>query len=440
MSTTLLAAALGLIMGSLVTYVVQQSRSQRQRSNAVRAEAERAAAVASATATTEQLQREREQHAEALRSMHDAFQVAATEALGTVVEQQSVQQEAILQQREAKLDDRLKPLADALESYRGEVHKMNTDQATTFEALAQTTARLTELQGRSISETERLNRILGREKDRGAWGENQLENILRLSGMEPYIDYVAQSTVSDESKSVRPDVVVRLPNRGNFAIDSKAPLAEYDSYLLAETPEQQGSAAKAFAGTVRKHVQQLATKGYQNYVQPSPDFVACFIPSDNVLTTALSGDQELWNFAIANKVLLCGPSSLMGMMWSVAYGWRQSQLQENASEILELSHTLHDRISVAYSHFFDLSRSLGNTVKSYNRLVDSMESRLLVTMRTMEEKGVKGKAEIKTVEPLGELPHDPTPGKWPQIDALPTGMVEAHVLDQLERPGADTDE
>jgi DNA recombination protein RmuC len=423
------AAIAGLIIGFLVANVRSSARLSAQWAELATLTAERDAASASATTATEQLERERLQHADAMKNMRDAFQVAATEALGTVVAQQSEQQEAVLKQREAKLDDRLRPLSDALLQYREQVEKMNVDRATSFESLSKTTSRLMELQDRSISETERLNRILGREKDRGSWGENQLENIFRLSGMEPYIDYMTQLTVSQDAKNVRPDAVVRLPGRGNFAIDSKAPLADYDTYLTAETPEQQAEAAKVFAATVKRHIQQLTTKSYYDYIKPSPDFVACFIPSDNVLSTALSGDQDLWNFAVRSKVLLCGPSSLMGMLWSVAYGWRQSQLQENAQEIMDLSETLHQRISVAYGHFHELSRSLGTTVKSYNKLVDSMESRLLVTIRTMETKGVKSKADIKEVDALVELPHDPNPDKWPVVTALPLATLEAEIVD-----------
>ena len=424
------AAVGGLIIGYLVAFVASNARQSKAQTQLATVTAERDA-VRTATATaSEQLEREREQHALALTNMRDAFQVAATEALGTVVAQQGEQQEAILKQREAKLDDRLRPLSEALLQYREQVEKMNVDRATSFESLSKTTSRLMELQDRSISETERLNRILGREKDRGEWGENQLENIFRLSGMEPYIDYLTQFTVSQDDKSVRPDAVVRLPGRGSFAVDSKAPLADYDTYLAAETPDQQAEAAKVFAATVKRHIQQLATKKYYDYIKPAPEFVACFIPSDNVLSTALGGDQDLWNFAVRNKVLLCGPSSLMGMMWSVAYGWRQAQLQENAQEIMDLSETLHQRISVAYTHFHALSRSISTTVTNYNKLVDSMESRLLVTIRTMEAKGVKSKTEITEVPALTEFPHDPNPDKWPAAPALTLGAVDAEIVEE----------
>ena len=241
MIASVAAAIAGLIIGFLVAYVRSSARQESQRAELATVTAERDAASASVTTATDQLERERSQHADAIKNMRDAFQVAATEALGTVVAQQSEQQEAVLKQREAKLDDRLRPLSDALLQYREQVEKMNVDRATSFESLSKTTSRLMELQDRSISETERLNRILGREKDRGSWGENQLENIFRLSGMEPYIDYETQLTVTQDAKNVRPDAVVRLPGRGNFAIDSKAPLADYDTYLAAETPAQQAA-------------------------------------------------------------------------------------------------------------------------------------------------------------------------------------------------------
>jgi DNA recombination protein RmuC len=229
---------------------------------------------------------------------------------------------------------------------------------------------------------------------RGRWGEVQLRNVVEQAGMVEHCDYVRQATVSDEERTLRPDLVVRIPGGKHVVVDAKAPLAAYlDAFETTDDDER----ARHFADharQVRDHVTKLAAKQYWRQFEPSPDFVVMFLPDESYLRAAHEHDPALAEDAWRANVILASPSTLVALLRTVAATWQQETVAESAREVHALGRELYERIGKVGDHLAKLGRSLNGTVGAYNEAVGSLETRVLVTARKLEEHGISGELEM----------------------------------------------
>ena len=236
--------------------------------------------------------------------------------------------------------------------------------------------------------TSALQSALKSTSARGAWGEQQLRNVIELAGMLPYCDFFEQTTVTGNDRTQRPDAVIKLPNDGCVVIDSKTPL---DSYLKAQetsdaTLRQQllNEHAKALAG----HAKVLADKKYWEQFDRSPEYVIMFILGESFLADALRADGGLLEVAMRNRVLIASPVNLLALLLAVAKGWQAFQIAEHAESIAALGRELYERIDVVLENVEKTGRGLETAIGAYNRMVGSIESRMLATLRKFKDAGV----------------------------------------------------
>ncbi len=226
---------------------------------------------------------------------------------------------------------------------------------------------------------------------RGRWGEVQLRNVVEQAGMVEHCDYVQQATASDDERTLRPDLVVRIPGGKHVVVDAKAPLAAYlDAFETTDDAER----ARHFADharQVRDHVTKLSAKQYWRQFQPSPDFVVMFLPDESFLQAAHEHDRALVEDAWRANVILASPSTLVVMLRTVAATWQQETVAESARAVHALGQELYERIGKVGDHLAKLGRSLNGTVVAYNEAVGSIETRVLVTARKLEEHGIEGR-------------------------------------------------
>ncbi len=282
-----------------------------------------------------------------------------------------------------------------------------------------------ESQGNLRTQLEMLGAQTGKLADalktpivRGRWGEVQLRNVVEIAGMTEHCDFDEQANLVTEAGRLRPDMVVRLPGGKNVVVDSKAPLKAYLEALDAEGDAARTLKLKEHAAQISKHVEQLSSKAYWDACKPTPEFVVLFLPGEMFFSAALQQDATLMEDAWARKVILATPTTLMAVLRSVAYTWRQEQLAENAQRISELGQELHDRIATMVGHLGDLGGALDKAVRGYNQTVSSMESRVSVTARKFKELGVAGK---NTIDELGPIERTPRQLAQPDsADALPS--------------------
>ena len=238
------------------------------------------------------------------------------------------------------------------------------------------------------AQTQALVTALRRPEARGRWGEMQLRRVVELAGMAPRCDFDEQVTVQTAEGAFRPDLVVRLAGGKNLVVDSKVSLAAY--LEAAETSDEAVRAARldAHARHLREHVDRLAAKSYWAALSPAPEFVVLFIPGEAFLAPALEHDPALLEHAMARKVHIATPTTLVTMLRTAQYAWQQDALAENARAAFNLGRELYERISGLGRHVDRLGRALTSAVTTYNQAVGSLESRVLVSARKLNQLGV----------------------------------------------------
>ena len=285
----------------------------------------------------------------------------------------------------------LAPLNEQLSSVGRHVNQLERDRAEQFGAVAQAleAARTTDRQ--LLQATGSLESSLRSTTARGAWGEMQLRRVVEAAGMTRHVDFTEQAVRSTESGTQRPDMVVNLPGAQSVVVDAKAPMSSYlDAQAVPAdgSPENERRRAQmlaAHAKALRSHVNTLGTKKYWSAEENSPELVMCFVPVESALAAALDADAALLEHAARSNVALVSPVSLLASLKAVAFSWRQATLTDNARELYRLSRELYDRMGAVGKHLSDMGGSLRRSVEGYNKLVGSLESRVLPSARKIAE-------------------------------------------------------
>jgi len=214
-------------------------------------------------------------------------------------------------------------------------------------------------------------------------------------------DFDEQVSVQTADGSQRPDLVVRLAGGKNIVVDSKVSLAAYLEAAEAKDEGVRGARLGAHARHLKEHVDRLAAKGYWASLGTTPEFVVLFIPGEAFLAPALEHDPGLLEYAMARRVHIATPTTLVTMLRTAHYAWQQAALSENARVVFDLGRELYDRISGMGRHVDRLGRALTNAVSTYNQAVGSLESRVLVSARKLNQLGVV-EAELAPPRPVEE--------------------------------------
>jgi DNA recombination protein RmuC len=284
----------------------------------------------------------------------------------------------------------LAPLREALGRVEQQVGTLERDRTHQFAALETTITQVRESTMALGRQTQSLAGSLNSSTVRGAWGEVQLRRVLEHAGLLARCDFDEQvSRVSRHDQRVRPDVVVRLPGDKHLVVDAKAPMR---AFLAAQADDLDGSERgrllREHAVALKSHVTSLAAKDYWSAFDASPEMVVCFVPSDAMLSAALSADPALHEDAMARRVVLVGPGALLALLRTVAFTWQQDALTAHAQEVMRLGRDLYDRLGTLGAHTSRMGSALQRSVEAYNQLVGALESRVLVSARRMHEAGV----------------------------------------------------
>ncbi|MGI8738160.1 MAG: DNA recombination protein RmuC [Gammaproteobacteria bacterium] len=340
---------------------------------------------------------------QALKENNEAFLRLAEENLGRF----QAQARAGLEQKEKAVETLVKPIRDALEKTEQQMHAMEKDRATAFGSLTQHLNLMATSQVQLQAETRNLVQALRRPEVRGQWGELTLRRLAELAGMVEYCDFYEQVHHATAEGGMRPDLILRMPERREIVIDAKTPLDAYLSAVEAVDDQQRTQHLKRHARGMRERVKALASKQYWTQFKDSPDFVVLFIPGDQFLSSALQHDPALLEDALRDKVILATPTSLIALLRIIAYGWRQQAVTENAEKIRALGEELYKRVYTFTEHLTSLGTSLGSSVDQYNKAVGSLERQLLPGARKFTELGInpaKQLDELEQVDKLARLP------------------------------------
>lgn len=321
----------------------------------------------------------------------------------------------------------VEPLADSLHKMEQQLHDLEQVRTVAYVSLSEQVKSLVTTNFKLQSETAKLVQALRTPVVRGRWGEIQLKRVVEIAGMLAYCDFVEQESVHTEEGYLRPDMLIKLPNRKNIVVDAKAPLQAYLDAMETQDEEIKSSKLKEHAHQVRNHLIRLSAKSYWDQFQPAPEFVVLFLPGESFFSAALEQDPSLIEYGVEEHVILATPTTLIGLLRAVAYGWRQERLTQNAYQISELGKTLYERVRTFAMYFGELRRSLEKTVESYNKSINSLETRVLVTARKFKELGASIGSDIDTPESITIAPR-PLP-----TDDLPLFASLSHAEELAEQ-------
>jgi len=370
-----------------------------------------------------EVDKDREAHASKLAALAEAearlertFQALAAGALSSNSQQflQLAQQtlSAVTESAKGDLDRRreeiagiVAPVRESLGRFEEKINSLEQVRTTAYAGLMEQVASLREGHRELRTETGNLVRALRAPQVRGRWGEMQLRRVVEIAGMVEHCDFVEQATRSGEDGRVRPDVIVRLPGGKTLIVDAKAPLAAYLEAIEAQDEGVRREKMAHHARQVRDHIKQLSAKAYWNQFQPTPEFVVLFLPGEMLFSAALQHDPDLFEAGVDSGVIMASPATLIALLRSAAYGWRQEGLARHAEEISELGRELHKRLAKLAEHWARLGKSLGSAVGAYNDAVGSLETRVLAAGRRFRElKAAAGEAEIPAIATIDQQP------------------------------------
>jgi DNA recombination protein RmuC len=329
----------------------------------------------------------------------------------------------------------MRPVQEKLGKMETEIGRLERERREAQGELAQMLRQLGEGVGTLRQETGNLVSALKRPSTRGSWGEIQLRNVVEMAGMVAHCDFLEQSTLATADGALRPDMLVRLPGEKLVVVDSKVPLDAYLSALEASDEEERERHLARHAKQTREHISKLAAKGYSGQLDCTPEFVVMFVPSDGIYQAALAADPALIEHGVAQQVLLATPTTLIGLLWAVHYGWRQELIATSAREIADAARELHRRLGRFSEPLAKVGRQLDSAVGAFNEAVGSFDHRVAPQVRRIEALGGSSEREVQTPAPLesrarpltARLASDPQerPSRGPALVSAPPAEPSA---------------
>jgi DNA recombination protein RmuC len=315
----------------------------------------------------------------------------------------------------------LAPLAEKLKQFGQQTDQVERERRQAYGALFEQVQTLAAGQEKLRLETGNLVSALRKPHFAGSWGQMQLRRVLEISGMLDHCDFVEQSSTRDgDGMLFRPDVIVKLAGGKHVVIDAKAPLESYLAAHSSEDPDEQRAHLDRHAQLVKKHISDLSGKRYWAQFDATPEFVVMFLPDEGLLRAALDREATLIDSAVGARVIPATPTTLIALLLTVAYGWKQEKIAEGARKVNALGRELYERLGTFLGHVMKLGRSLETAGGAYNEMIGSLERRVLPAARKFADYG----AAADELPEVGPVTTKPRPlialeaGDEPEADSL----------------------
>jgi DNA recombination protein RmuC len=401
---------------------VREVEAQRMGAEAARLEAGR---------LLERLEAEQKAAAEKIRALMDvetslktSFQALAADALDAnskrlmalakgELDKQQMESAKDLAAKESAIEMLLKPMQESLAKLS--THSQNLEVKREG-AYREVLAEIQNMQKSHVDlrrETTQLVAALRAPQVRGNWGQMQLKKCVEFAGMLQYASFEVEKFVRGEDASIRPDMVVKLPNGRSIIVDAKTPLDAFLNASACEDEAQRSLYMKAHAAQVRKHLDALCGKAYWKQFPESPDFVVCFLPSEVLFSAALEQDPSLLEYSAESRVLLATPTTLIALLKAVAYGWKQSQIARDAQLIRNEALNVQSKLVGMHDAIVELGKRLRGAGKAYDDMLAKAEGRggLFSISRKLRELEI-GEQELPVLEPAGVQLRPLTSDEW----------------------------
>ena len=375
--------------------------------------------------------------ADALARNNEAFVRLAEARLREATATLAQKAEGDARQHQQAISSLIDPMAQTLQRLDGQLRTVEKERESAYAELRTQVTAMHRTSEQLQRDTKQLVNALRAPQVRGRWGELQLERLIEHAGMVEHCDFDRQVVTSAGDSVVRPDLVVRLAGGKQIVVDAKMPFAAYLEAMEATDIAVREQRLTAHARHLRTHIESLAAKSYWAAFEPSPEFVVMFVPGDPLLEAGLRADPTLLEFAFDRNVVVATPTTLIALLRTIAYTWRQESLARNAAQVHALGRELHSRLATMGGHVAKLGRQLGSAVDSYNKAVSSLESRVLVAARRFADL----KVTDDELEPPEQLDCTPRMIQAPELVASAAeelvALLEPRELDSYGMPGRD---
>lgn len=374
---------IGLLIGALGATVYWLSRSRAMESGQARLEAELAGA----------------------RQSLDDQRAALTQARETFA---ALSKDALRENRSDFLENAnalLEPMRATLDKVQTQLGDVDLRRERSYGAVSRQLESLVQTQTDLRRETEQLSRALRSPNQRGRWGEVQLRKVVELAGMLQHCDFTEKvSVTSDDRGRQTPDLVITLPGGASIVVDSKVPIDAYLRAMEAADDTARTQHLDAHAKQVREHIKALGAKEYFRQFDAAPELVVMFMPLEPLMASAFERDATLLETAARHHIVLATPMTLLALLRTIAYGWQQQTLAENAEQIREIGRDLYERLSVLVNHLERVGSNIRQAGDAYDQFIGSLEQKVLPAARKFKELGVSTTKVIDTPDLLKLAP------------------------------------
>ena len=332
-------------------------------------------------------------------------------------------------QKKSEIENLLTPVRKMLDDYQAQLHRSEKERVEAFSGLTETIRQMNETSASAQREASRLATALRAPQVRGSWGENTLRNCVELAGMSSFCDFEWQYSIEGEdNRRLRPDMIVRLPENRVIAVDSKSPIDAYLAAAEESDEKRRRDFLTQHAANLRRHIDSLSRKDYQEYVQKSLgkslSFTILFISGEHFLSSAMITDAGIFEYAASKNIVLASPTILVPLLKALNSGWKAEELEENAQKSIELAAELYSRFLKVFEHIQGVGKSLNQAVSRYNDAMRSIDSRLVPAARQIEER-IDARRTMEETQ---------------KIDRLALEAAKVEVLESLSRLASESDD
>jgi len=315
----------------------------------------------------------------ALNQNNEQFLALAEQRLNV----QKIDAENQLEMRKKEIENLLQPLNEQLKKIEQENKEMEKSRNQAYGDLKQHVQQMITGAEQLGREASNLTTALTKSAQvRGNWGEISLSNILEMSGLREGIDYVEQDTQTDGK---RPDFIVNIPGGGKIPIDAKASGKKFLESIDEADDDTRMALLEKHASAMRGRVNELKKKAYRDSVEGDVEAVVMFVPSESLLAITFDFERDLHEYAMKSDILIASPVSILALLRTIAFQWRQVEQAENTREAVEICRELYRRFAVWSEHYGKVGTNLRGAVETYNKSVSSYQSRINPQVRQLNE-------------------------------------------------------
>jgi DNA recombination protein RmuC len=292
----------------------------------------------------------------------------------------------------------LEPFKEKLKDFEKKVEDVYSTERSERGSLRGELSKLVELNVKMSNETENLTKALkGDVKTQGNWGEMILESILERSGLRKGEEYIIQGQElglkNDEGQTIKPDVIINLPENKHVIVDSKVSLQAYELYSQSENKEEQERYGRLHVESLKKHIDGLSAKKYQSSDKLiTPDFVILFMPIEPAFALAFKLKPDLLQYAWDKNIALVSPTTLLTTLRTVAAIWKQELRQKNAEEIAKRGGLLYDKFVGLIDDLSEVGEKIESAQKAHATMMNKLsqgQGNLISQVEKLKDLGAK---------------------------------------------------